>query len=865
MGATISSSAKAIRLFGVALLVLLVVGRSVEAQSASPRDYDIDNDRLIEVSNLEQLDAVRSDLDGNGVPDESDDQAHYFRAFPNSVSGLGCPADGCVGYELTRNLDFDDPSSYASGSVDQGWSRGEGGEGWPPIGIHFVRFTSTFEGNDHTIANLFIDRVADDFVGLFGGIDSAGSIRQLGLVDAVVRGGAYVGPLAGANDGTIVGSYATGTVSGTERVGGLIGGNGDFHGMVIGSYAAVSVSGTGAVGGLAGGNWNTIIGSHATGSVSGTSTVGGLTGHNSGPIGTSYATGNVSGNHTVGGLVGDNNNGGVIVSSYAAGNVLGGNGGYRVGGLVGENYSTIRGSYASGYVTGGTRVGGLVGANFSISTILTSYAIGPVSGHGDIGGLVGYNSDNSVVIGSYAIGAVSGAYNVGGLVGGNDRSNGISGSYWDIETSGLGQGVGGGLTSGAEGKTTAELQAPTFYAGIYRYWNTDIDNADGDSYETTGGDDPWDFGTDGQYPSLRVDFDGDGEATWEEFGNQHVVVPPSEIEVPPQPMQPQTEEDSQVALLPSCTNGLVVENPEENVDLVNDCKILLQGRDTLAGSAKLNWSTDIPISRWQGITIEGSPARVVELKLIFADLSGQIPPRLGELSALRVLSFRINDLSGGIPPELAGLSELRDLDLHGNTELGGTISTELARLSNLEALDLNAAGLTGSIPPELSELSNLKRLNLGQNGLTGPIPAQLAELPDLEWLQLYRNQLTGVIPPELGNLTHLEVLSLASNRLTGNIPSQLGRLSNLRSLYLGGNELTGQIPQELANLSKLDGLSLRDNKLTGEIPTWLSSLSRMDSLRLSENQLTGPIPAGLGILSRLTLLYLHKNQRRLCT
>ena len=35
----------------------------------------------------------------------------------------------------------------------------------------------------------------------------------------------------------------------------------------------------------------------------------------------------------------------------------------------------------------------------------------------------------------------------------------------------------------------------------------------------------WDFGTSGQYPALKVDFDGDGTATWQEFGNQRGDVP----------------------------------------------------------------------------------------------------------------------------------------------------------------------------------------------------------------------------------------------------------------------------------------------------------------------------------------------------
>ena len=47
-----------------------------------------------------------------------------------------------------------------------------------------------------------------------------------------------------------------------------------------------------------------------------------------------------------------------------------------------------------------------------------------------------------------------------------------------------------------------------------------VDDADGDGETSTGADDYWDFGTSGQYPVLIVDFDGNGSATWQEFGTQ---------------------------------------------------------------------------------------------------------------------------------------------------------------------------------------------------------------------------------------------------------------------------------------------------------------------------------------------------------
>ena len=349
-------------------------------------------------------------------------------------------------------------------------------------------------------------------------------------------GGPYTGSLAGGNEGRILDCYATGRVSGVGQVGGLVGSNGDRFGVIVDSYSAATVLGSVNIGGLAGGNYNTITGSRATGDVSGENAVGGLAGWNSGPIGASYATGNVWGTRSIGGLVGNNNNRGVIVSSFASGYVSGTTGESRAGGLVGQNYHFIRGSYATGSVSGGTMVGGLVGSSSTGGRIISSYAAGSVSGDYGVGGLQGFNHGKSVVIGSYATGRVSGGDAIGGFLGWDYESIQTTDSYWDIETSGQTQGVGSGPVSRAEGRTTSELQTPTTYTGIYLHWNTDIDDADGDGHETTGTDDPWDFGSNDQYPALRADFDGDGEATWEEFGSQpREGVPPSQTQPPVPP------------------------------------------------------------------------------------------------------------------------------------------------------------------------------------------------------------------------------------------------------------------------------------------------------------------------------------------
>ena len=64
------------------------------------------------------------------------------------------------------------------------------------------------------------------------------------------------------------------------------------------------------------------------------------------------------------------------------------------------------------------------------------------------------------------------------------------------------------------------MQSPIGYTGIYSTWDEDLDNADGDDNSATGTDNFWDFGTSSQYPALKVDLDGDGSPTWQEFGSQ---------------------------------------------------------------------------------------------------------------------------------------------------------------------------------------------------------------------------------------------------------------------------------------------------------------------------------------------------------
>ena len=98
-----------------------------------------------------------------------------------------------------------------------------------------------------------------------------------------------VGGLVGISHGRIQKCSSAGSVSGTEKVGGLTSLNGywaywiTLHGEISDCYSTCNVSGTSRVGGLVGeaGSSTTITNCYAIGEVTGTSEVGGLVGSGS--------------------------------------------------------------------------------------------------------------------------------------------------------------------------------------------------------------------------------------------------------------------------------------------------------------------------------------------------------------------------------------------------------------------------------------------------------------------------------------------------------------------------------------------------------------------------------------------------------
>ena len=266
---------------------------------------DRNGDGIAEIDDLDELFEIRDDLAGS--------------------------------YELVRNLDFNDPDSYAPGrylpgEINRSWTvlnfEDPDDRGWLPIGIASDGtasnpFTGNFDGNGFTISNLKINDSDDGAAannGLFASIGQNGEVSNLGLLNVQIEGRGDSGGLAGSNRGKIRNVYVVGEVSGgyQSNVGGLVGENigGQIRDEIVGQ----------------------IVNSYVNGTI------------------TAYR----NEAHSLGGLVGTAL-GGAIVNSYASGVVD--HRGLNTGGLLGSTTGTaavtIVNSYAEARVSGANHIGWL--------------------------------------------------------------------------------------------------------------------------------------------------------------------------------------------------------------------------------------------------------------------------------------------------------------------------------------------------------------------------------------------------------------------------------------------------------------------------------------------------------------------------
>ena len=116
------------------------------------------------------------------------------------------PYQICTPEQLDKVRDALDKHFILMNDIDLNIPPYNTGSGWEPIGKYSspytgTEFEGTFDGNNHKITGLFINRPTTDYVGLFGGTKNA-TIKNLGIEGCDVTGRMNVGGLVGHNDGS---------------------------------------------------------------------------------------------------------------------------------------------------------------------------------------------------------------------------------------------------------------------------------------------------------------------------------------------------------------------------------------------------------------------------------------------------------------------------------------------------------------------------------------------------------------------------------------------------------------------------------------------------------------------------------------
>ena len=202
------------------------------------------------------------------------------------------------------------------------------GKGWTPIGTSFDNsYKGTFDGGGHTITGLTVT-TNDQFVGLFGYLNRAGMVKNVVMEGIQITSNhmfGCTGGVVGYSWGTIENCSVSGSVSGTDCVGGVVGSQ--KAGSIIGCSSSATVKGTHYVGGVAGEKWGTMTACYATGNVT-----------------LEIAS---QKNNFGGGVVGLNG-GSRVLACYATGNVTStgsSTGNVHIGGLFGDSYTTVTACY----------------------------------------------------------------------------------------------------------------------------------------------------------------------------------------------------------------------------------------------------------------------------------------------------------------------------------------------------------------------------------------------------------------------------------------------------------------------------------------------------------------------------------------
>ena len=281
-------------------------------------------------------------------------------------------------------------------------------EQWKSIGSSSKRFMGTFDGNGATVKGL-----TDS---LFGGIEDA-SVKNLKLEDVKIASGSNKGGLVKGNiygSTTIEGIEVSGSIAGSDYIGGIIGGRATMEdGDIITiknciNRATITASTKGKCGGIVGytnsskGTW-VIENCKNYGDITSAYWAGGISG------GTTRVTvssctneGKIQGEEVTGGIIGTANSGTTVTGCVNKGDVTDAKG--SAGGMIGSSSSggnKVSQSANTGNITGVTNAGGIIGGTAAAGdTIENCYNGGDITATGEkavAAGIYGYNNSTNPI------------------------------------------------------------------------------------------------------------------------------------------------------------------------------------------------------------------------------------------------------------------------------------------------------------------------------------------------------------------------------------------------------------------------------------------------------------------------------------
>ncbi|MFK8101279.1 MAG: gliding motility-associated C-terminal domain-containing protein [Saprospiraceae bacterium] len=183
---------------------------------------------------------------------------------------------------------------------------------------------------------------------------------------------------------------------------------------------------------------------------------------------------------------------------------------------------------------------------------------------------------------------------------------------------------------------------------------------------------------------------------------------------------------------------------------LNDSLALVAIYNATGGSAwSISWNLSAPINTWNGITFNGDGC-VTELFLDNNNLTGSLPPEIGNLSQLEILHLDNNQLTGSLPPEIGNLAQLEIAFLDDN-DFTGSIPNTWGNLNKLITLFLDNNMLSGAVPIEFASLDNLQNFDFFNNNIDSLPDLTLVNTLQPNKFRVFGNQLSfDDILPNLG-------------------------------------------------------------------------------------------------------------------